>query len=76
MDLVVILVVVAVIIAIEVPLMWRRKLIKEMWVFSFLLLFGTFLGIINALNIPVPNPLGWMIFIYNPVADMVSSWLS
>jgi hypothetical protein len=37
---------------------------------------GTFFGIINALHIPVSNPLGWMIFIYKPVADMVSAWLS
>jgi hypothetical protein len=76
LDLVVILIVVAVMIAVEVPLMWRKKLIKELWAFSFLLLLGTFFGIINALHIPVSNPLGWMIFIYKPVADMVSAWLS
>ncbi|WP_440961155.1 hypothetical protein ACN6KS_01270 [Paenibacillus nitricinens] len=76
MGIVVIAIVVAVIIAIEVPLMWRKKLIKELWVFSFLLLLGTFFSLINALHISVSNPLGWMIFIYKPVADMVSAWLS
>lgn len=76
MGLVVIVIVVAVVIAIEVPLMWRNKLIKELWVFSFLLLLGTYFGVMNALHIQVSNPLGWMIFIYKPVADMVSVWLS
>ncbi len=76
MGIVVILIVVAVIATIEVPLMWRKKLIKEMWVFSFLLLLGTFFSLINALHISVSNPLGWMIFIYKPVSDMVNAWLS
>ncbi|OMC63395.1 hypothetical protein BSK49_02635 [Paenibacillus odorifer] len=76
LGIVVILIVVAVIAAIEVPLMWRKKLIKEMWVFSFLLLLGTFFSLINALHISVSNPLGWMIFIYKPVSDMVNAWLS
>jgi hypothetical protein len=70
------LIVVAVIAAIEVPLMWKKKLIKEMWVFSFLLLLGTFFSLINALHISVSNPLGWMIFIYKPISDMVNAWLS
>lgn len=76
MGIVVILIVVAVIAAIEVPLMWRKKLIKEMWVFSFLLLLGTFFSLINALHISVSNPLGWMIFIYKPISDMVNALLS
>lgn len=71
-----VLLIVALIIAIEVPLMWRKKLIKEMWVFSFLLLLGTLFSLINALHISVDKPLSWMIFIYKPVADMVSAWLT
>lgn len=76
MGIVVTLIVVAVIAAIEVPLMWKKKLIKEMWVFSFLLLLGAFFSLINALHISVSNPLGWMIFIYKPLSDMVNAWLS
>lgn len=76
MGIIVTLIVVAVIAAIEVPLMWKKKLIKEMWVFSFLLLLGTFFSLINALHISVSNPLGWMIFIYKPISDMVNAWLS
>ncbi|MDH6370710.1 hypothetical protein M2444_002495 [Paenibacillus sp. PastF-3] len=76
MGIVVTLIVVAVIAAIEVPLMWKKKLIKEMWAFSFLLLLGAFFSLINALHISVSNPLGWMIFIYKPISDTISAWLS
>ncbi|WP_339288821.1 MULTISPECIES: hypothetical protein [unclassified Paenibacillus] len=76
MGIVGILIIVAVIIAIEVPLMWRKKLIRELWVFSFLLLLGTCFSLIYVMNISISNPLAWMVFIYKPVADMVNAWLS
>ncbi|WP_339318000.1 hypothetical protein [Paenibacillus sp. FSL R10-2734] len=76
MGIIVLIVLVAGSIAIDVPLMWRKKLIKEMWVFSFLLLLGIFFGVIKVMHISIPNPLGWMIFIYKPVADMVNVWLT
>ncbi|WP_339317996.1 hypothetical protein [Paenibacillus sp. FSL R10-2734] len=76
MSIVAILIIVAVIIAIEVPLMLRKKLIKELWVFSFLLLLGTFFSLIYVMNITISDPLAWMVFIYKPVADMVNAWLS
>ncbi|MEK5252093.1 hypothetical protein NST74_01320 [Paenibacillus sp. FSL F4-0125] len=76
MGIVGILIIVAVIIAIEVPLMWRKKLIRELWVFSFLLLLGTCFSLIYVMNISISDPLGWMVFIYKPVADMVNAWLS
>jgi hypothetical protein len=76
LGIVVILIVVAVIIAIEVPLMWRKKLIKEFWVFLFLLFLGTCFSLIYVMNISISDPLAWMVFIYKPVADMVNAWLS
>lgn len=76
MGIVISIIVVAVIAAIEVPLMWRKKLIKELWVFSALLLLGAFFSLINALHISVSDPLGWMIFIYKPISDMVNAWLT
>ncbi|MEK3750925.1 hypothetical protein NYE25_22305 [Paenibacillus sp. FSL E2-8871] len=76
MGIVVILIIVAVIIAIEVPLMLRKNLIKEFWVFLFLLLLGTFFSLIYVMNISISDPLAWMVFIYKPVADMVNAWLS
>lgn len=76
MGIVVILIIVAVIITIEVPLLLKKKLIKELWVFSFLLLLGTFFSLIYVMNISISDPLAWMVFIYKPVADMVNAWLS
>lgn len=70
-----ILVIAAVIIVIDVPPLWRKKLIKELWVFSFFLLLATVLGIAQALNFKTPNPLNLMIAVYKPVADIVNIWL-
>jgi len=70
-----ILVIVISIIAIEVPALWRKKLKNELWVFSLLLLFGTVLGIAQALHINIPNPLDWIIAVYKPVSDIVDVWL-
>jgi integral membrane sensor domain MASE1 len=67
--------IVAVIIAIDFPHLWRKKLIKELWVSSILLLLATVLGIAQALQIKVLNPLDLMITVYKPVADMVDIWL-
>ena len=70
-----ILVIVAVIIAIDVPSLLRKKLKKELWIFSILLLFGTALSIAQALNIKIPNPLDWITAIYKPLSDMIEKLL-
>jgi len=70
-----ILVAVALIIAIDVPTLLRGKFKKELWIFSILLLFGTAIGIAQALHIGLPNPLDWIIYIYNPVSHLLDSWL-
>ena len=70
-----ILVIVAVIIAIDVPHLLRNKLKKELWIFSILLLFGTALSIAQALNIKIPNPLDWITAIYKPLSDMIETLL-
>ncbi len=70
-----ILVTVALIIAIDVPTLLRGKLKKELWIFSVLLLFGTTIGIAKALHLGLPNPLDWIIYIYNPVSQLLNTWL-
>ncbi|MNP04085.1 hypothetical protein D3C76_959900 [compost metagenome] len=70
-----ILIIVIIIIAIDVPPLVKKKLTKELWVFSILLSFGTILAILQALHIRIPNPLDGMIAVYKPIADMVDSWL-
>ncbi|MFD4931328.1 hypothetical protein ACFWMS_20820 [Peribacillus butanolivorans] len=71
----VILVIVAIIIAIDVPSLLRKKLKKELWIFSVLLLFGTALSIAQALNIKIPNPLDGITAIYKPLSDMIEKLL-
>ncbi|MFB5284506.1 hypothetical protein [Peribacillus sp. Hz7] len=70
-----ILLIVAVIIAIDVPPLLRKKLKKELWIFSILLLFGTALSIAQALNIKIPNPIDWITAIYKPLSDMLEKLL-
>lgn len=70
-----ILIAVAIIIAIDVPILVRKKLHKELWLFSFLLCLGAVLGIVQALHIQIANPMDWMIMVYKPVADLIETWL-
>ncbi|WP_332455462.1 hypothetical protein [Domibacillus aminovorans] len=71
-----ILVIVAVIIAINVPPLLRKKLKKELWIFFIFLLFGTILSIAQAMNIKIPNPLEWITAIFKPLSDMVEKLLT
>ncbi|WP_256358213.1 hypothetical protein [Bacillus sp. sid0103] len=70
-----ILVISAVIIVIDVPPLLRKKLVKELWIFSILLLFGTMLSIAQALGISIPNPLDWLTVLYKPFSDMMKNLL-
>ncbi|AZV41435.1 hypothetical protein BAOM_0824 [Peribacillus asahii] len=70
-----ILLIVAVIIAIDVPPLLRKKLKKELWIFSILLLFGTALSIAQVLNIKIPNPMDWITAIYKPLSDILEKLL-
>ncbi|PGY09925.1 hypothetical protein [Bacillus sp. AFS031507] len=70
-----ILVIVTVIIAIDVPPLLRKKLKKELWIFSILLLFGTSLSIAQAMNIKIPNPVDWITAIYKPLSDIIEKLL-
>lgn len=69
------IVVVAVIIAIDAPPLWKRKQKKELWIFSILLLFGTSMGISHYLFHKIPNPMDLIIIVYKPVSDMIAIWL-
>ncbi|MGG3451020.1 hypothetical protein [Domibacillus aminovorans] len=71
-----ILVILAVIIAINVPPLLRKKLKKELWIFFIFLLFGTILSIAQAMNIKIPNPLDWITAIFKPLSDMVEKLLT
>ncbi len=70
-----IFVIVAVIVAIDVPPLLRKKCKKELGIFSVLLLFGTALSIAQALNIKFANPLDWITTIYKPLSDIIEKLL-
>lgn len=59
----------------EVPSLIKRRLIKELWVFSILLIFGVFLSIVESMNIEVSNPSEWLETIYSPFNRLLDNIL-
>ncbi len=55
----------------EVPTLLKKKYIRELWVFSILLIFGVVLSIIESLNVDIPNPSDWIAIIYKPLSDFL-----
>jgi len=66
-----ILLITAIIILVEVPHMKKKKQKRDLWVFSLLLLCGFCLGIAEAFELTIPNPLDWISFVYKPVSDII-----
>lgn len=56
---------------VEVPFLRRNAMKKELWVFLILLLAGTSLGVAEAVEADIPNPLDWISFVYKPFSDMI-----
>lgn len=59
------------IILIEFPYLLSKHNMKDIWIFSILLLFATGLGIAMAFQVKIPNPIDWISFIYRPVSDVI-----
>jgi hypothetical protein len=64
------------IIILEVPLLWKKRKKKELWVFSLLLLFGVGLSIAEGFDLDIPNPFDWIAFIFKPLSDLLMSLLA
>ncbi|MET3699639.1 hypothetical protein SAMN05877753_112112 [Bacillus oleivorans] len=60
-----------IIIAIDVPHLKRKRLKKELWVFSVLLLIGVGLSIAHSFQITLPNPIRGMYMIFQPLSDFL-----
>jgi hypothetical protein len=60
---------------IEVPYLVRKKLFRELLLFSALLSFGVTVSILEALRIQLPNPLDWITAIYKPISDTLFGML-
>lgn len=63
---------VAVIIALyEIPALIKKKWIKEIWAFSFFLLFGVVISILTSLNIEIPNPMEMLTKVFKIFNDLL-----
>ncbi|MNN09370.1 hypothetical protein D3C81_1222490 [compost metagenome] len=62
----------AAIIFLEVPYMLRKRLKKELWVFSILLLLGVGISSVEALQWAIPTPLDWITAVYKPFTDFLT----
>lgn len=54
---------------VEVPKMLQQHLIRELWTFSFLLLLGVSLVILQSLGFQLPNPSDWVAWVFAPIAN-------
>lgn len=61
---------------IEVPILRRQKLKKEMWIFAFLIISNISLCIMQATGVQIPSPLAAMEYVYEPLSKMIYTWLS
>lgn len=68
-------VIAVVIVIIEVPSLLKKKLKKELWVFSILLIFGLGLSIAQSLNMDLPNPIDLIAFLYKPFSEFIYGFL-
>lgn len=56
---------------IEIPSLLKKKRIKELCVFSVLLLIGVGLSISQSLQLNIPNPLDWINVVFKPLNDAI-----
>jgi len=60
-----------IIMAIEIPTLWKKKLTKELWVFSILTLIAVGLGIAQSLHLDIPSPLNGVRIVLQPFIDYI-----
>lgn len=60
---------------VEASGLWKKKKIKDASVFSALLALGTGLAVVQALDIPIPNPLDAVRYIFEPAGEWINSML-
>jgi hypothetical protein len=56
---------------IEIPSLLRAKLYREIGAFGLLLLLGMTMGILETMDVRLPNPLDWITAIHKPISDMI-----
>lgn len=66
-----IIIISALIIYFEMPLLLKNKETKTIWAFFILFGMGIALNIALAFNLNIPNPLDFITYIFQPVADII-----
>jgi len=56
--------------------LYKVKQYREIAVSAMLLAAGLALGLIQVLRLPVPSPLGAIVYVFKPISNMLSSMLS
>ncbi|AZU64116.1 hypothetical protein [Neobacillus mesonae] len=64
-----------IILILEVPYLIKKKLRRETWVFSFILLFAVGMGIAVSLQVYIPNPRNGLTTIYKPLYELLKKWM-
>ena len=59
---------------IEIPKMLKLKLYREFGVFLVILLTGTFIMIMNKLDIRIPNPSDFIAWLYSPLKGFMKEF--
>jgi len=62
---------IALIVAIELPPLVRKKMWGEVAAFSILMLIGSFLSLALALGIKLPNPTEYLMTLLQPFSDLI-----
>jgi len=60
-----------IIVAIELPSLLKKGQKKELYLFSFFLLFSMTLNILHSMHFPLPNPLDWLSAIFKPFNHLI-----
>ncbi len=71
-----IVLVIAVIIAIEAPGLFRRKMWRELAAFGVLMIIGAVFSLGWALKLPIPNPTRGIEAIFGPVTRYIENFLT
>jgi hypothetical protein len=59
------------IILFELPYLLKKKLKKELWIFSILIIFAFGLGIAKGLNVQIPSPIIWVDIAFKPINHLI-----
>ncbi len=76
LKIIIILFVAAMIIFIEYPTIKQKNIKSDKVSFFMFLIIGIGINLIANINIKVPSLIKWLKIVYQPISQLVTSWLS